>query len=166
MIIILIYPMRFPYDSTMEWVGFFFFQSVGLCMWTSTFVHYRSPFLQESKSFHKHVLNLIKSFICRHFHLMKLIIFLDKKQENKYQYLWLRRLIIHERYGPFLNHENCLVLKIIQWIRQRRPCHTQFTEEKIDQRFCGFPKTKRSVNDSHGSRTQIFLFQTFAFPPN
>lgn len=43
------------------------------------FVYVMSPYLQEGKSFHKHVLNLIKSFIHRHFHLMDFIVFLDKK---------------------------------------------------------------------------------------
>lgn len=148
MIIILIYPMRFPYDSTMEWVLFTFFS---IRVWEHVCghplcVHCKSPFLQEGKSFHKHVLNITKSFICRYFHLMDLIVFLDKKQENKYQNLWLRRWIIHRIFGPFLNHENCLVLKIILWLRQRRPCHTQFTEEEIDQRFWNWSEKKSETS--------------------
>lgn len=84
-----------------EWVFFFSIRVWEHVCGHQLCVRYKSQFLQEGKRFHKHVLNLIKSFIPIHFHLMDLIFSLDKKQENKYQYLWLRRLIIHRRFGPF-----------------------------------------------------------------
>ena len=57
----------------------------------------------------------------------------------------------------------CLVLKI-PYKLGKGDTHIQFTDEKIAQGVCGFPKAKRLASDKGRFRSQISIFQTFAFP--